>query len=879
MASPVLLGSDAVRVGYLGRGGTATPALWLHAPPGAVMPLPTDPADPQIGGEPAGSHASAQPDADPSDSNRSAAVAPATDADHVTPSGPAGSPGLVPPGSSLDTIVTVDGRSVEANPDVLGGFVPVEGLGEFRCGVAASIAACASPALLAWSAGELEATLVARRLGVSGSVDLPRARRAACELATHGFPQLIEQLPLSPGERSWWTALAHLRRGDRDEAAERFGELPINGYAVVTVILRWASQRWVGDAASNARFLLGKRLNGTASQRLTQVSIACGITPLARFLLDPSSPLPESLRRVPGVVPSVARALALRGAALDEPLDVGPDVSLSVLDDLIDLRTPLDPATMSDEQRRHVVARSRPETLSDADVDQIGLTFERDRRRLAAARFDEIDAGLSDPHVSGVLHLLEHGEVNDQLRHVDAVRADELQAFLDSPSPATLTPGLVSDPSLWTILARRLDAPLYTWQDDLEPATQHFIGWYALRTTFDHLTDGDWAAALESGHHAHRLASGDAQRRDALNLIAFAHWQRDDGEAARDTLLSAIGGTDDVPLRVNLAIVASSLDPDSAALELARLVRESGSLDLRCAAAMRAVHLWSTDDLPWTARRRRPVPPELIDALRELVVADIDLGVFRSILGLQSNVDREWLARPAHLGVSPHRSSLEARVMHARATGPREFVDALTFALRSSTPPAWVTTERDRTVEIAARHVFDDDGSCALLALFAVQRKMPVSTEQRALLAPLAVLAVSEQTDPGADPPPDFYLQLLADADAFWSEVRPSPHVLHVMDAAWERLATCHVRFLELIIDKMVRAVEDLDRRLRRDPRQRRNVSALRTSLEPILDDAIAADDVLSEFRPHVSGAPIAREIDELLRTVRDIRRATMRML
>jgi hypothetical protein len=138
---------------------------------------------------------------------------------------------------------------------------------------------------------------------------------------------------------------------------------------------------------------------------------------------------------------------------------------------------------------------------------------------------------------------------------------------------------------------------------------------------------------------------------------------------------------------------------------------------------------------------------------------------------------------------------------------------------------------------------------------------------------------VSEQTDPGADPPPDFYLQLLADADAFWSEVRPSPHVLHVMDAAWERLATCHVRFLELIIDKMVRAVEDLDRRLRRDPRQRRNVSALRTSLEPILDDAIAADDVLSEFRPHVSGAPIAREIDELLRTVRDIRRATMRML
>jgi hypothetical protein len=193
--------------------------------------------------------------------------------------------------------------------------------------------------------------------------------------------------------------------------------------------------------------------------------------------------------------------------------------------------------------------------------------------------------------------------------------------------------------------------------------------------------------------------------------------------------------------------------------------------------------------------------------------------------------------------------------------------------------PGWVETERDRAVEIAARHVFDDDGSSALFALFAVQRKMPVSADHRALLAPLAVLAVSEQTEPGTDPPPDVYLQLLAEADAHWVDLRPSPHLLQVMDAAWERLATCHVRFLELVIERMVRAVEDLDRRLRRDPRQRRNVGALRDSLEPILDDAIAADDVLSEFRPHVTGTPIAREIDDLLRTVRDIRRATMRML
>jgi hypothetical protein len=811
MGAATAVTADTVRAGYVGRGGTASPSLWVRS-------------------------------------------------------------------QGIDVVVTADGRVAEPTADTAG-FVAVEGLGDIRCPVAAALVAATSPALAGWSGGELERTLVTHRIGVDPAVDRAVARRTACELASAGRPDLIALLPLSEGELTWWTALGHLRLGDRDLAANHFGELPLDGYAVVTVVLRWASQRWVGDAASNARFLLQKRLHGSASQRLTQVSVACGITPLAKFLLQPSDELPEQLRRAPGTVPSVARALALYGAELDAPLDVGPSVGLSLLDDLVDRATPLDPATMSDEQRRHVVARTRPETLGDDDVERLGLVFERDRRRLAAGRFDEIDHALADPHVRGVLHLIERGEVSDELRAVDPARADQLAAFLAAPSASTLTGDLVHDASLWPLLASRLDAPLWTWPNDLEPLTQRFVGWNALRQAFDHLVAGDWVAALEAGHHAHRLAAGDDQRRDALNLVAFAHWQRGEGDAARDTLLAAIGGTDDVPLRVNLAIVASSLDPESAALELARLVRESDSLELRCAAAMRAVHLWASDDLPWTLRRHRPVPAELIEALRELVVTDIDIGIFRSVLSMQSNLDRDWLCRPANLATSPHRQSLEAKVFQARATGPREYVDALTFALRSAPVPPWVEAERDRAVEIAVRRVFEDDGSSALLALFAIQRKMPISADQRALLAPLAVLAVAAQDDPDGEPPADVHLQLLSEATDHWLDRRPSPHLAHVMDTAWERLAARHVEFLDGVIERMVRAVDDLDRRLRRDPRQRRNTPALRAAIEPILDDAIAADDVLSEFRPHVAGTPVARDIDDLLRTVREIRRAGMRML
>ncbi|MCB1001869.1 MAG: hypothetical protein KDB40_21435 [Acidimicrobiales bacterium] len=815
LAAPVLVRDDTVRVGYLGRGGTATPAMWVQ---------------------------------------RSRVAA-------------------------SEVLVASDGRVLDAAPDGGQGFVGVHGLHDLRCEVAAGLVAANTPALAGWGHTQLEATLVAHCLGVAPAVEVALARRTACELATAGRPDLVALLPLSTGEVTWWTALGHLRLGDRDAAVQHLGELPLDGYAVVAVVLRWASQRWVGDAASAARFLLGQRVQGTPTQRLVQVSVACGITPLARFLLQPGDDLPAELQQVRDVVPSVSRALALHGATLEGPLDVGPSVSLSVLDDLVDRRVPLDDTTLSDDQRRHVVARTRPERLSDDDVDRLGLTFERDRRRLAAGRLADIDRALADPHVRGVLHLVEHGEVDDDLRAVNPALADQLADFLTSPTATTLTSELVADPSLWPLLAARLDVPLWTWRDDLEPAIQRFVGWHALRATFERLVESDWANALDAGHHAHRLAAGDDQRRDALNLIAFAHWQRDDGDAARDTLLAAIGGTDDVPLRVNLAIVASSLDPDSAALELARLVRESDSADLRCAAAMRAVHLWATDDLPWTLRRFRPVPSALVEALRDLVVSEIDLGIFRSILGMQSNLDRDWLCRPVNLSTSPHRQSVEAKVFQARATGPREYVDALTYVLRSGTVPGWVEHERDRAIESAARHVFDDDGSSALFALFAIQRKMPMGVEHRAVLAPLAVLAVSEHAEPGGEPPPDVYLQLLEEADAFWTEHRPSAHMARVLDTAWERLAVCHVGFLDRVVERMVRAVDDLDRRIRRDPRHRRNTPALRDALEPILDDAIAADDVLSEFRPHVVGAPVAREIDDLLRTVRDIRRICMRML
>ncbi len=816
MAEPVTVGPDTVRIGYVGRGATSCAALWLGPPD--------------------------------------------------------------------DTVYTSDGRTLDPSLERPHGFVPVAGLSSLRCDIAAALFTCASGIMPGLGGSVLEPTLVPRRLGVAGAVDVPRARRTAAELANAGRDEPIDLLPLSEGERHWWGAMAGLRRGDRGAVTQHVAQLPLNGYAPALVVLRWAVQRWVGEASTSARYLLDQRLQGSANQKLARVSLACGATPLVRFLLDPSVTLPTELatpRSEPSAAiwsPAIERALALRGAAVSTPVTVGPMVGPALLDDLIDLRVPLDPASLSDEQRRHVLARSTPQDLSDRDVELLGLGFERDRRRLATGQLDDIVAEAADAHLRGIVRLANEGTVGDDLRAVDPVVAEHLDAFLASPSPSTLAAELVADATLWPLLARRLDVPLWNWKTSPDAGTQRFVGWMALRATFDRLVDGNWAAALETGTEAARLAADDDQRREALTMLAFAHWQRDDATAARDALASVTDATD-VSVQVNLAIVAASLDPVAAATELARVIRESTSPELRAAAALRSVHQWQTDDLPWTVRRRRDPPPALIEALRELVLEPIDLGVFRAVLLLLSNVDRDAMARPARLSASPRRGTLEVRLCQARATGPRELVDAFSYALRSPNPPEWVAHERDRSIEICVRSVFDDDGSSALFAMFALERKLPMEPRQRAMLAPLAVLAVCEHHDPTMEPPSDGYRRLLAEAEHEWRVQRPSAHLHHLMDTAWERLAQTHVRHLDIAVDRMVHDVENLARRLRNDPRARRNTTALRSVVEPILEDAIAADDALSEFRPRIGGGTLARDVDELLQTVRDIRRAAMRLL
>ena len=197
--------------------------------------------------------------------------------------------------------------------------------------------------------------------------------------------------------------------------------------------------------------------------------------------------------------------------------------------------------------------------------------------------------------------------------------------------------------------------------------------------------------------------------------------------------------------------------------------------------------------------------------------------------------------------------------------------DALTYALRSSNPPAWLLVERDQAIAVAVRRVFDDDGSSALFALFSVERSLPVLSDQKASLSTLAVLAACAQADP-ADPPLDeSYRRLLADAEVHFRDAPATLHQRHLLAAAWEQLAVHHAAHFRRLVAKMQRSSENIVEQASRHGR-RRNGQLAELAMEPILHDAAIVGESIADFRAHVTSTPVAAELDAMSAALDDVR-------
>lgn len=713
-------------------------------------------------------------------------------------------------------------------------FCPVEGLDGVSSLVAAALIARHQ---LIRSNMDVEPWTNA--VGVLSSGRIECVRRAAVALSDAGLTDLLRVLPFSQYELAWWTAVSHARSQRHAAAAEALRTLPAYSFAPALPLIAELTRR-----QSNSTTMARDQVESLIDERL---GAQFEDNALAMCSTWSTGLTADSLHRQTAAFGALTGGIStdLHGAVLGKISVTGTeipfpaDTPVELLDDLLDAGAVLHPsslAALDGDARRYLRARTSPEALTEADLTILHFESELVRRLLErggplTAR--SID-NLSPEQQSAVL-LARDGHVDAHMAQLLGSSRASLSGFLANPTADTLSDDFLTDPSLWRLVEGRLPPDAANWTAPDGSRRKAFLAWSALQRSVKHLFAADWTGASDAARQVLSLSKDETLRDEALNVMACAAWQVGNGEAARAALEGALSGRRNPALQVNLGVVAATADPKVAALEYVRLSQEGEPLALRTAAALRAAAIWLGDDSEWRKSTGDRMPDAIRDGLRRLVVDQLDSDTFRSVVALLAAHDSEWLATGNRLARSPHANSVAARVYLARAAGPDQLLDALSTALRDSTPEQWVVEMRDDIVNEAIALVEADFKAPAGMFLLAVFDKVvPITPQQRATLVPLLVLHLCGHIDPAESDLNDRFEAALASA-----EKEALSHGLgNALDehyaTAWARLASVRVMFSINAMRSMIEAYNRLVDEMRGIPAHRLDRQAVRAAFEPI---------------------------------------------
>ncbi len=791
--------------------------------------------------------------------------------------GPGAPPGVAvdhAPGLTHAVAFSVGGELHKQSPREFGRLSNVEGLRALQSRAAAVLLVLLQPPdrRFKGSPQALE-TAAATMLGSSGVAEgatpaaapLAVARRAAAGLAVVGATEPLSLLGFTEHELTWWTALGQINGGELRGAVNTLGALPADRYPMAIGLLLWCSQRVGADLSGRVRALVTERLEASKGMRQVGAAIdAAGLGgPMYEWLWSHAAleEMPDDAMPFESYALDALRALAGHGGPGTVVLPAS--ASDAMIDDLIEHGAAPDAESvlaLTPASRRYVLARTNPVELSDADVAELQFTDERLRRALLR-REPFTPATRHDPALAALVNLASGGGFDEQLPtyHSPATAGREadlvaLGAFLQRGELDQLTAGLTADTSLWPLIAGRLGTTQLLDGLRGERADARLLGWAALTRAKERLYEADWAQAFDLARESLRAHPDVDAVAEAYNVMACACWQTGRDEAAQEALDQALSASASSSLQINLSIVTAELDPRRASSDLARLVSSAPSLELRSAAALRAVSVWAPESLPWHDEPSG-LPETLSIALRNLVNEPIDIDLFRSIVKMLSVTDPAWLARTGSLTGSPHGRSLEARLYRGAALGPLEYVSVLSEATRRTDPPEWVAAEIADAVRIlraryrrkASPTPHPDD---CTLALAMIERGLEPTDSD--VLVPLAVCGVCERVAPDGSAPDDWSAVHLADSEQLAHRSGRLADLRGLYHVAWNRLgeatAVYHRR-------RLLGAAEAFGRarpRLAKLPADRRDRVAT-TVLEPVLLRTDAATDTIAQLLPRVS--------------------------
>jgi hypothetical protein len=379
--------------------------------------------------------------------------------------------------------------------------------------------------------------------------------------------------------------------------------------------------------------------------------------------------------------------------------------------------------------------------------------------------------------------------------------------------------------------------------------------------------------AIEAAKAALMQAQTEKLKDEALNLIACAHWLDERDSEAISALQMALAGNRNESLQVNLGVVASTSNPETAALELARLVSESDSLELRSNAAMRAAGMWLNDENPWKSDVKDGMPSAIRDALRIIVAEPIPIETFVLVAGVLSREDSDWLANKSNLGRSPHGGTTEARVLCARAAGFDQFIAELISIFRQPNPSQWVIDERDNFIDALINQSKSDfDLGAALFLANALDKGLPVIDKHRILISPLSVLEMCAVLDPEKGEPQDrFFTDLLTTQNRFKNHEDYSGWT-DLYQMAWDRLTAIHCLANHKLLLRLSEIHDDGVNQLSKIPAHQIEPAGVRQFFSSLVDDSQVIERSLRRFVGKSSDTDIQKMLADVMKFATELR-------
>ena len=705
---------------------------------------------------------------------------------------------------------------------------------------------------------------------------LPEARSLALDAFTLGKTEIHDDLQFSKYERVWWRAIQAWRGQDEDRALSLLLELPDNFYAPRVAIFLAAS-----DAAL-ARFE-PSRILATFSEDLRprhHLELA-RLLVLGRvdsgyvtdnFLLSEITHL-RSFKTKDGPLSDVATGLIgagassrILGALNGNAKRLGTDprvldhVPHSVIDDLIDSGSvPHQWAkpTSKGAQREYLQARLNIGSLSDEDVKQLGAEWETARRSVANGQGVPKDASAEvAAHFSPIAALLagESTTVAEISRTTDLDPVELKAAFTTTDTipddailgDAALAHLLVSRSTVSTsdIVPSRLSALQRQW-----------LGQVLLRRAKSRLMDWEWTDTLKEGRQCLRFSQSEHQRDEALNMMAAAHRELGNDQAALAALTVALEDEYTEALLTNITVVASELEPEVAADRLSQLVTEAPNLEVKVAAARRAITLWAINDEPWATADSLPV--SMRDAIRTVVVQDIPEEDFVEFLKLLANRDEEWLSAEGALRGSPHRKSNVAKVWTARARGTEEFVVELGRVLRTNREP-WAVEERDSIVgaAVAVLAVNDPPLQAAAFGILLLDKDLPIDLNEATVLRAFVARAVARNIDPDEGEPAEKFLIWLETAkkDLAHIDNEYKARAEVAIEVGYAELAIAYLTSRTSQLNNVVMMSQAITEQISGLRRSQINRTALRATVAPGRSFCSDTSTLIKRLLPNVAG-------------------------